>query len=281
MVGSVTVRGVSKTFRREGGEVVHALDNIDLDISPGEFVTLIVASGCGKSTLLRMIAGLTQPDCGEICTDGDPVNGPSPDRGFAFQDHTLFPWLNIRQNVAFGLKNQPKERIAALSGGGNTLSAKDIKKQISKDVNAWIELVGLKGFETVFPHELSGGMCQRASLARALAAHPKVMMLDEPLGALDAFTRMNIQEEILRIWRDRKTTMIMVTHDVDEAVYMSDRVIVLSPRPGRIQKIIPVTISRPRARSSEDFSRLRAKILDILQFGCERQTPDYYLLHTP
>ncbi|MDR0838990.1 MAG: ABC transporter ATP-binding protein [Oscillospiraceae bacterium] len=276
MVGGVTLRGISKVFKRESSELVHALEGIDLDIAPGEFVTLIGASGCGKSTLLRIVAGLTQPDSGEVCTDGEPVNGPSPDRGFAFQDHTLFPWLNVRQNVAFGLKNQPKERLAALSGGGS-MSSKDIKEQISRDVDAWIELVGLQGFEKVFPHELSGGMCQRASLARALAAHPKVMMLDEPLGALDAFTRMNIQEEILRIWQARKTTMIMVTHDVDEAVYMSDRVVVLSPRPGRIQEIIPISLSRPRARSGEDFSRLRAKILDILQFGGLRQAPDYYL----
>ncbi|MDR0858850.1 MAG: ABC transporter ATP-binding protein [Oscillospiraceae bacterium] len=275
MVGGVTLRGVSKTFKRESSELVHALDNINLDIAPGEFVTFIGASGCGKSTLLRIIAGLTEPDSGDVRTDDEPVTGPSPDRGFAFQDHTLFPWLNVRQNIAFGLKNQPTERLATLRGG--KLTPKEVKAQITSDVEDWIELVGLKGFEKVFPHELSGGMCQRASLARALAAHPKVMMLDEPLGALDAFTRMNIQDEILRIWQARETTMIMVTHDVDEAVYMSDRVVVLSARPGRIQEIIPITLARPRARSDGDFSLLRAKILDILQFGGIRQTPDYYL----
>jgi ABC-type nitrate/sulfonate/bicarbonate transport system ATPase subunit len=260
MVGGVSVKGVSKTFRRENSDEIHALKDINLEIAPGEFVTLIGASGCGKSTLLRVISGLTKPDCGEALTDGEKVAGPSPERGFAFQDHTLFPWLNIRQNVSFGLKEKglPKGEIREIT-------------------DKWLNLAGLMEFEKSFPHELSGGMCQRASLVRALAARPKVIMLDEPLGALDAFTRMNMQDEILRIWLESRVTVIMVTHDVDEAVYMSDRIIILSPRPGRVQEIIGIDMSRPRARSGDEFSHFRAKILDILHFGGARQEPGYYL----
>jgi ABC-type nitrate/sulfonate/bicarbonate transport system ATPase subunit len=251
---------VSKTFRRENFDEIHALKDINLEIAPGEFVSLIGASGCGKSTLLRIIAGLTKPETGETLTDGEKVVKPSPERGFAFQEHTLFPWLNIRQNVSFGLKEK------GLSKG-----------EVREIADMWLDLAGLREFEKSFPHELSGGMCQRASLIRALAASPKVIMLDEPLGALDAFTRMNMQDEILRIWQQRRTTVIMVTHDVDEAVYMSDRIVILSPRPGRVQEIIKIDMSRPRARSGDEFSRFRAKILDILHFGGVQQEPGYYL----
>ena len=232
MVNGLSISGVSKQFTNPQGEVITALSNVDLDIAPGSFISLIGPSGCGKSTLLRLIAGLIQPDSGTLTLDGAPITKPGSDRGFMFQDHTLFPWLTIYDNIAF---------------------------------------------EKYYPHQLSGGMCQRASLARALVGHPKVLLLDEPLGALDAFTRMNIQDEILRIWKEHSMTMIMVTHDVDEAVYLSSRVVVMTPRPGRITKIVPVELAQPRARSSQDFLHYRAEILRLLHYGGTIQEPDYYL----
>ena len=176
-----------------------------------------------------------------------------------FQEHTLFPWLNIYENVAFGLR------------------ARGIYRERAKDVHEMIELVGLSGFEKYYPHQLSGGMCQRASLARALVGRPKVLLLDEPLGALDAFTRMNMQDEILRIWKENDMTMVMVTHDVDEAIYLSDQIVVMTPRPGRITQIVDVGFSRPRARSSEEFLRYHGEVLRLLDFGGTVQEPDYYL----
>lgn len=259
MVGAISVRNVSKTFTRPGKEVVHALSDISLDIAPGEFVTLIGASGCGKSTLLRIVSGLESPDSGIALMDDKKITEPSQERGFVFQDHSLFPWLNVRQNLAFGLKAQDKY--------------KNRKEQIDE----WVQLVGLTGFEHAYPHELSGGMCQRASLARSMIAHPKLLLLDEPLGALDAFTRMTMQDEILRIRAEQKTTMLMVTHDVDEAVYMSDRVVILTPRPGRIENIIDIQLAYPRARGSDDFSYYRKQILNILHFGGKTQDTEYYL----
>lgn len=251
--------GVSKQFTNPQGEVITALSNVDLDIAPGSFISLIGPSGCGKSTLLRLIAGLIQPDSGTLTLDGAPITKPGSDRGFMFQDHTLFPWLTIYDNIAFGLR------------------AQGVFQEKEASVKEFIDLVGLTGFEKYYPHQLSGGMCQRASLARALVGHPKVLLLDEPLGALDAFTRMNIQDEILRIWKEHSMTMIMVTHDVDEAVYLSSRVVVMTPRPGRITKIVPVELAQPRARSSQDFLHYRAEILRLLHYGGTIQEPDYYL----
>ena len=258
MVGGISIRGVYKNFEREGG-AVETLTGVDLEIDGGSFVSLIGPSGCGKSTLLRIIAGLTPPSSGESLLDDRAIDGPGRDRGFVFQEHTLFPWLNIHQNIAFGLKTQG----AYKHRGG--------------EVDEWIELVGLKGFERSYPHQLSGGMCQRASLARALAVKPSVLLLDEPLGALDAFTRMNMQDELLRIWETSRTTMIMVTHDVDEAIYMSDRVVIMTPRPGKIDRVIPIELSRPRARSGEDFIHYHKKILNHLNFGGTQPDVGYYL----
>lgn len=189
--------------------------------------------------------------------------GPGHERGLVFQDPTLFPWLTIRDNISYGLK------------------IRHIYRENKQQVEDFIELVGLKGFEKSFPHQLSGGMAQRASLARALVNHPKVLLLDEPLGALDAFTRMNMQDEILRIWKERETTMVMVTHDVDEAIYLSDRIFVMTPRPAKIEQIIAVEIGRNevlgRKRDSADFLKLRSKILQILDFTGKAQQPEYYL----
>lgn len=259
MVGGIVISDVHKQFTNPQGETVTALSGIDLTVHPGSFISLIGPSGCGKSTLLRLIAGLIQPDTGSLFLDDAPISKPGSDRGFMFQEHTLFPWMNIYDNIAFGLR------------------ARGIYEERAASVQDFIELVGLKGFEKYFPHQLSGGMCQRASLARALVGHPKVLLLDEPLGALDAFTRMNMQDEILRIKKEHDMTMIMVTHDVDEAVYLSDQVVVMTPRPGRITKIVDVTLSHPRARSSPDFLRYHAEVLRLLNYGGTIQEPDYYL----
>jgi sulfonate transport system ATP-binding protein len=256
VVGEISVSGVSKSFALEGSDV-QALKGVDLHIGSGSFISMIGPSGCGKSTLLRMLAGLTEASEGEITVDGKKIEGPGCERGFVFQEHTLFPWLNIYQNVAFGLRMQ------------------GIYKTQKGDVNKWIETVNLQGFEKSFPHQLSGGMCQRASLARALVVKPKVLLLDEPLGALDAFTRMNMQDELLRIWAAHKMTMVMVTHDVDEAVYLSDKVVILSPRPGRTDQIIDIELSRPRARNDEGFIFYRRKILGRLNFGGDRKEPNF------
>ena len=237
MVGSISISGVSKHFVNPTGERITALDNVSLDIPAGSFVSLIGPSGCGKSTLLRLISGLIPMDDGSLTLDSTPIKAPGADRGFMFQEHTLFPWLSIYDNIAFGLK----------------------------------------GFEHSYPHQLSGGMCQRASLARALVGKPKVLLLDEPLGALDAFTRMNMQDEILRIWKETGMTAIMVTHDVDEAVYLSDKVVVMTPRPGRITGTLDIKLARPRARSSEDFLHYRAEILRQLHYGGTIKEPNYYI----
>lgn len=257
--GGIRIIDATKTFVNPQGECTVALKDIDLEIAPGSFMSFIGPSGCGKSTLLRLIAGLIEPDYGSIKLDESEIEGPSVERGFMFQEHTLFPWMNIYENVAFGLRAQKKY-------------------QKNKDrVDDLIEMVGLDGFEKYYPHQLSGGMCQRAALARALAGRPKVLLLDEPLGALDAFTRMSMQEEILRIKKEENMTMVMVTHDVDEAVYLSDRIAVMTPRPGKIIKILNVELAHPRARSSEEFMRYHAKVLDLLDYGGKMEEPDYYL----
>ncbi|MEW9701457.1 ABC transporter ATP-binding protein [Paenibacillus sp. SI8] len=250
--GSISVRKVGRVFQNTDGADLVALSDVNLDIKAGEFVSLIGPSGCGKSTLLRLIAGLDQPTSGTVSLDGEVIEGAHYSRGLVFQDPTLFPWKNVWDNVASGLE------------------ARGILKQQSHEVDAYINLVGLKGFEKVYPHMLSGGMAQRAALARALVNHPKVLLLDEPLGALDAFTRMNLQDEILRIWRERGTTMVLVTHDIDEAVYLSDRVIVMTPRPAEIKEIIDIRLLKPRARNSPEFFKYRSEILEILHLVPEK-----------
>lgn len=249
MVGEIKIMGVKKEFRRADGELVHALNGVDLTIAPGEFVSLIGPSGCGKSTLLRLLAGLDRPTEGSIYLDGEAVSKPNCDRGLVFQDHTLFPWLNIQENVAFGLK------------------ARKLYKEQKESVAEYLDMVGLTGFERSYPHQLSGGMCQRASLARALIGHPKVLLLDEPLGALDAFTRMNMQDEILNIWMQRKQLALMVTHSIDEAVYMGTRVLVMETNPGRIVADIKIDEDFPRDRSSASFVEYRNEILNKLHYG--------------
>ena len=252
MVGNIEIHGVSKSF-----DDVHVLNGFSLDVRPGSFVSLIGPSGCGKSTLLRIIGGLEKQYDGTVFLDGEQVTRAGSDRGFAFQGSNLFPWLTVEGNVSFGLK------------------ARKIYREKKQDVMDIIKLVGLSGFEDSYPHQISGGMQQRASLARALVGHPKVLLLDEPLGALDAFTRMNLQDEILRIKNENDMTMLMVTHDVDEAIYMSDRVVVMSARPSRVEAVIDIDLPRPRVRVQDTFSLYRNRILDILNLGGKLHDVEY------
>ena len=259
MVGNIRIEQVRKLFSNPDGSVITALDGVDLDIKAGSFVSLIGPSGCGKTTLLRAIAGLNLADGGEICIDDSKVTDAGADRGYVFQQATLFPWLNIYQNIAFGLK------------------ARGVYKEQKDEIDRMIEKVGLKGFEKSYPHQISGGMQQRASLARALVGHPKVLLLDEPLGALDAFTRMNMQDLILDIWKEYNMTMIMVTHDVDEAIYLSDQVVVMSARPARVQRVIDIKEFRPRDRGQDSFMKYRKDILEILNFAGNTKEPEYII----
>jgi ABC-type nitrate/sulfonate/bicarbonate transport system ATPase subunit len=225
------------------------LSAVSLDVAAGELVSIVGPSGCGKSTLLRLIAGLEAPTAGELHVGALPISAPSAERGLVFQDPNLFPWCTVRRNIEAGLV------------------ARGVLQEKRHEVDEFIRLVGLDSFVDAYPHHLSGGMAQRAALARALINHPKVLLLDEPLGALDAFTRMRMQDEVLRLWEARRTTMLFVTHDIDEAIYMSDRIVIMSPRPGRIERIIEVKLDRPRERSSPEFLRLRGDILEYLHFG--------------
>ncbi|WEK03410.1 MAG: ABC transporter ATP-binding protein [Candidatus Devosia phytovorans] len=243
---ALEARNVSRIFQTNAGPLP-ALRDVSISIAPGEFVSLVGPSGCGKSTLLRLIAGLDFPDAGSVHVDGELVTGPSLSRGMLFQDHRLLPWLTVGQNVGLGLHKsslspaQKRERVASL-----------------------INLVGLEGFDTAFPYQLSGGMSQRAAIARSLAPRPKALLLDEPLGALDSLTRARMQAELLRIWKHEGITMLMVTHDVEEAVFLSDRIIVMHPRPGRIADIVTLDLPKPRSRGDAEFARIKAGILATL-----------------
>ncbi|MGN1318361.1 MAG: ABC transporter ATP-binding protein [Lachnospirales bacterium] len=257
--GYIEVKNVVKKFTNPDGSTITALNGVNLNIKPGSFVSFIGPSGCGKSTLLRIIAGLEKPTSGEICLDSEKITKAGADRGLVFQNPTLFSWLNIYDNIAFSLK------------------ARKLYKKDRERVNEYLSLVGLKDFAKSYPHQLSGGMAQRASIARALVGHPKVLLLDEPLGALDAFTRMNMQDELLRIWEEKNMTMLMVTHDVDEAIYLSDKIVVMSARPAKIEKIIDIDLHRKRARNNPDFVMYRNKILEILDYAGKIEEPNYYI----
>ncbi|MCW6536438.1 ABC transporter ATP-binding protein [Sphingomonas lycopersici] len=241
--GALTIADLDKSFTI-GGEPRRVLDNISLSVKAGEFVSIVGASGCGKSTLLRLIVGLDADYSGEIRLDGNRIASTSLDRGIVFQDHRLFPWMTLAQNIELALLNTdtPKERRA----------------QIIAD---HIALVNLKGFEQAYPHQLSGGMAQRAAIARALVTEPKLLLLDEPLGALDALTRVHVQNELQRIWMAQRSTVLMVTHDVEEALYLGDRVVIMAPDPGRIRRIVDVDLPHPRDRGAPLLHRLKDEIL--------------------
>ena len=246
---ALSLRGVTKTYRAPDGSPVVALDRVDLDVSAGELLALVGPSGCGKSTLLRLLAGREPPTAGELFIGGSRIAGPSAERGLMFQDHSLFPWLTVRRNIETGL------------------AARGVLRERRAEVAEFMRLVGLERFADAYPHQLSGGMAQRAALARALVNHPRVLLLDEPLGALDQFTRMRMQDEILRLWKARGTTLVLVTHDVDEAIYMCDRIAVMTPGPGRIDGVIDVPLDRPRHRTDRAFTDLRVQLLEALNLS--------------
>lgn len=243
----ISISHIERDFVTDNGDVVQALSDVNLDIARGELISIIGPSGCGKTTLLRLVSGLDKPQRGTVTFKGQPVDGPNPERGYVFQQGSLFPWLTVRENVAFGLK------------------AQGIYKQRKDEVDEYLAKVGLTGFENAYPHQISGGMAQRVAIARALIDHPKVLLLDEPMGALDSFTRADLQDRLLDLWEQYHMTMILVTHDVDEAIYLGNRVVIMSPRPGRIKKIVPIELAH-RDRVSDDFTAYRKALLTDLHF---------------
>ncbi|MDB5377547.1 MAG: Nitrate transporter ATP-binding protein [Rubritepida sp.] len=242
MDGFLECRGVGKTYQGKSG-AVEALRGIDLSCGTGEFVCLLGLSGCGKSTLLQMIAGLETPSTGTIAINGTPLAGPSAETSIVFQDHGLFPWMTVQRNVEFNMKAR----------GVATAERRDRARE-------FLAMTGLSGFAERYPHELSGGMRQRVGIARALTTQPKALLMDEPFGALDAQTRGRLQEELLQIWEGQRTTVLFVTHSIDEAVFLADRVVVFSPRPGRISAIVPIDLPRPRDPESPGFIALSKEL---------------------
>lgn len=248
--GQVTLRDVSITFSR-AGESVDAVRDVSFTVEPGEFVALLGASGCGKSTLLNTVAGFITPSHGQVCVDGEPVTKPGADRGMVFQQHALFPWKTVQENVEFGLKMRKMPR-----------------KERQETARMFLDLVGLDGFGASYPAQLSGGMQQRVGLARVLVNQPRVMLMDEPFAALDAQSRLLMQELLLHIWQEIRTTVLFVTHDVDEAIFLSDRIMVMSARPGRIKRELQVPLARPRTpemSAGETYMRLKLNALAAIR----------------
>jgi NitT/TauT family transport system ATP-binding protein len=236
---------VRKSFAVSGSSTgVVALDDVSFSVVGKEFVCLLGPSGCGKSTLLKLAAGLEFPDTGHVLDGGETIRKPHPDRGMVFQDYALFPWLTVEENIAFGLEVSGMPR-----------------QQVREKISRFIALVGLTGFEKAHPHQLSGGMKQRVGIARVLAMSPRVLLMDEPFGALDAFTRMEMQEELMNLWQSDPFTTVFVTHDVEEAVFLADRIVVMTSRPGKLKSIVPVPLARPRVRTDHDFVQIRNHVL--------------------
>jgi NitT/TauT family transport system ATP-binding protein len=243
------VRKLSKRFPSRRGEV-QALRDIDFSVHRREFVCVIGPSGCGKSTLIRILAGLERHSAGEVLVDGKPVSGPGQDRGMVFQGYSLFPWLTVKGNVMFGPK---------IIGRGNDTA--------ESDALIWLDLVGLAGFADAYPYQLSGGMRQRVAIARALVNRPRILLMDEPFGALDAQTRTKMQAHLLDIWRNIDITILFITHDLDEAIYLADRILVLKPHPGEVQEVIEVPVPRPRNPAqftSAEFVATRARLETLI-----------------
>ena len=243
---AIRVVGVRKTFATGGREVV-ALDGIDLEVAAGEFVCLLGPSGCGKSTLLNAVAGFSPPTSGRILAGGREVTSPGPDRAMVFQEYALFPWMTVAANVAFGL--EVKGTPAA---------------EIRSTVDTWLAKLGLTDFRDRFPKDLSGGMRQRVAIARVLAIDPPVLLMDEPFGALDALTRRNLQDELLRIWAGSGKSVLFVTHGIEESLYLADRVVVMTYRPGAVKEVIPVSLPRPRDPSSSGFGALGRRLTALV-----------------
>jgi ABC-type nitrate/sulfonate/bicarbonate transport system ATPase subunit len=238
----VSLDNVSMVFRREGG-AVEVLERISLEVREGEFVCILGPSGCGKSTLLNIVAGFLPASAGTVSIDGERVQGPDPRRIFVFQERGVFPWLTVEGNIGFGLFRLTKEERASR-------------------IAHYVKLVGLGGFERSYPHELSGGMKQRLEVARALAVNPDMLFLDEPFGALDSITRLGMRRELLRLWELERKTVLFVTHDIEEAVQLADRVVVMSTRPARIQRIVEIDIPHPRDISARRYLELRDGIFE-------------------
>ena len=245
---------VSKTYPA-GGRAVQALEDINLEVAEGELVCVVGQTGCGKSTLLQIAAGLEPPTTGRVYAGGQPVTGPDRRRGMVFQGFSLFPWLDVTGNVAFGLKVR---------------GVRDWPERVERI----LRLVGLEGFQQARTQHLSGGMAQRVALARTLVNEPRVLLLDEPFGALDAFTSMAMQDELVRIWQEERLTTLFVTHDIDEAIYLGNRVVVLTPRPGRVKCVLDVSLPRPRDRAHPDFFYIRRQVYE--EFGLRVEYPDTF-----
>ncbi len=246
---ALVLENVSKSFSRKEKEVTFALSPVNLTVEEGEFISIVGPSGCGKSTLLRLVAGLLTPTSGKLSLDGEEIMGTDAKRGMAFQKPTLFPWLTVEENIAFG----PKVR-------------KENKKE---EIEKMLALTHLSDFRSAYPHELSGGMAQRVALVRTMINEPEVFLLDEPLGALDAFTRMKMQDELLLLWKEKKNMMLMVTHDVDEAIYMGTRVLVMAKAGGSVLRDIPIDLPYKRKRLDPKFLSYREEIMRLLGVDAE------------
>lgn len=250
------IQNVYRTYS-DGETDVNALNNINLTVRKGEFISIIGSSGCGKTTLLRLIAGLDTPQSGKLFLGDDEIKGPDPKRGYVFQQGSLFDWLTVEQNIASGLK------------------ARHIYRENKNKVAEYINMVGLSGFEKAYPHQISGGMAQRVAIARALINDPEVLLLDEPMGALDSFTRADIQDKLLQLKKNNNATMILVTHDVDEAIYLSDRIVIMTPRPGKISEVMEIYLPHPRHRGGTEFLAIRRNILEKFHLASAEPQPEY------
>ena len=255
-MSQILVNNVQKVFKTPGKDVI-ALKDINLEIKAGEFVCLLGPSGCGKSTLLNAVAGFALPSAGEITVEGRKITGPGPDRGMVFQEYALFPWMTIAQNIAFGLEIQKKD-----------------KAEIELTVSQLLDLLHLKDFRDRFPKDLSGGMRQRVAIARILALDSPIMLMDEPFGALDALTRRNLQDELLRIWHKLGKTILFVTHSIEESIYLADRIVVMTYRPGTVKRDQTVDMPRPRDPSSAAFNDLKRELGRLVMEEQERHAND-------
>jgi ABC-type nitrate/sulfonate/bicarbonate transport system ATPase subunit len=242
---TIRIDNITKNFGS-----LEVLSNIDITVEKGEFAAIVGPSGCGKSTVLRMIAGLDTPTTGQVMADNVVIGQPDPQRVLIFQEHALYPWRTVEDNVGFGME-----------------LAKVPTAERRTRINEILEKVGLTGFQKYYPHQLSGGMKQRASIARALVLNPQVLLLDEPYGALDAITRLTMQNELIKLWRGTGKTVLLITHDIDEAVYLADTIYVMSPRPGRIVRTVKAGMERPRNRNSAEFVAIRQQVMDSLDIG--------------
>ncbi len=241
----IRIRDIRKSFQEPGSNGVEALAGLDFDVASGEFLCILGPSGCGKSTLLNICGGFETWDSGSVEIDGRPVRGPDARRMFVFQEYAIFPWMNVWDNIAFGLLDRPHKE--------------------QRDIVAhYTRLVGLEGFEHAFPQTLSGGMRQRVAVARALAVQPEILFMDEPFGALDSLTRLKMRSELLRIWEVEHHTILFVTHDVDESIQLAERVLVMTPRPGRIAEVLTVDLPHPRDLGSPEYGRIKNRLYELL-----------------